>query len=47
MKFSIAFNLISKLKSSTVAATCIAGAGFILTIPDTEEIAVVVITEEE
>ena len=41
MAFSIAFNLVSKFVSCHVAATDIAGAGFILTIPDAEEIAVV------
>ena len=43
MGFSIAFNLVSKFASCPVAATDIAGAGFILTIPDAEEIAAVVI----
>ena len=43
MVFSIAFNLVSKFASCLVAATHITGVGFILTIPDAEEIAVVVI----
>ena len=47
MAFSIAFNLVSKFASCPVAATDIAGAGFILTIPDAEAIAVVVIVEGE
>ena len=47
MTFSIAFNLVSKFASCPVATTDIAGAGFILTIPDAEEIAVVVIVEGE
>ena len=47
MAFSIAFNLVSKFTSCPVAVTDIAGAGFILTIPDAEEIAVVVIVEGE
>ena len=47
MAFSIAFNLVSKFASCPVAATDIAGAEFILTIPDPEEIAVVVIVEGE
>ena len=47
MAFSIAFNLASKFASCPVAATDIAGAGFILTIPDAEAIAVVVIVEGE
>ena len=42
MKFSIAFNLVSKFVSCPVAATDIAGTGFILTIPDADEMAVVV-----
>ena len=45
MAFSIAFNQVLKLASCSVAATDIAGAGFILTIPDAEEIAVIVIDE--
>ena len=47
MAFSIAFNLVSKFASCAVAATDIAGAGFILTLPDAEEIAVVEIVEGE
>ena len=47
MAFSIAFNLVSKFACCPVAATDIAGAGFILTIPDAEEIVVVVIVEGE
>ena len=47
MAFSIAFNLVSKLASCPVAAADIAGAGFVLTIPDAEEIVVAVIAEEE
>ena len=47
MAFSTAFNLISKFSSCPVAATDRAEAGFILTIPDAEEIAVVVIVEGE
>ena len=42
MKFSIAFNIVSKFASCPVAATDIAGTGFILTIPDADEMAVVV-----
>ena len=45
--FSIAFNLVSKFAFCPVAVTDIAGAGFILTIPDAEEIAVVIIVEGE
>ena len=45
--FSIAFNLVSKFASCPVAATDIAGAGFKLTIPDAEEMALVVIVEGE
>ena len=45
MTFSIAFNLVSKLRSFLVAATDIAGAGFIL-IPDAEEIPVTEIVVE-
>ena len=45
--FSIAFNLVSKFASCLVAATDLAGAGFTLTTPDAEEIAVVVIVEGE
>ena len=45
--FSKAFNLVSKFASSLVADTDLAGAGFTLTIPDAEEIAVVVIVEGE
>ena len=45
--FSIAFKLISKLASCAVAATGIAGVGFVLTIPYAEEIAVVVIVEKK
>ena len=47
MAFSIAFNLISKFTSCPVAATDIAAAGFMLTIPDAEAIVVVVIAEGE
>ena len=47
MTFSIAFNLVSKFVSCTVAATDIAGAGFIFTIPDAEEIAAIVIVDRE
>ena len=47
MAFSIAFNLVPKCASCPVAATDIAGAGFIVTIPDAEEMAVVVIVEGE
>ena len=45
--FSIAFNLVSKFASCPVAATDIAGAGFKLTIPDAEEMDLVVIVEGE
>ena len=45
--FSIAFNLVLKSASYPVVATDIAGAGFMLTITDAEEIAVVVIVKEE
>ena len=45
--FSVVFNLVSKLASSPVAATHIAGAEFILTIPDGEEITIVVIVERD
>ena len=47
MEFSLAFNLVLKFASSPVPSTDIAGAGFILTIPDAEEIAVAVIVEGE
>ena len=47
MAFSITFNLVSKFVSCPVAATDIAGAGFILTIPHAEEIAFVVKNEGE
>ena len=47
MTFSIAFNLVPKFSSCPVAAADIAGAGFLLTIPDAEAIAVVVIVEGE
>ena len=47
MAFFIAFNLVSKFASCPLAATDIVGAGFILTIPDAEAIAVVVIVEGE
>ena len=47
MAFAVAFNLVSKLASCLVAATVIVGAEFIFNIPDTEEIVVVVIVEEE
>ena len=46
MAFSIAFNLVSKFASCPLAATDIVGAGYILTIPDAEAIAVVVIVDE-
>ena len=45
MEFSIAFNLVSKFASCHVAATDMAGAGFILTRSDTQEIAVVMLVE--
>ena len=45
MEFSIAFNLVSKFASYHVAATDMAGAGFILTRSDTQEIAVVMLVE--
>ena len=45
MAFSISFNLVSKFASCPVAATNIAGALFMLTIPDAEEVAVVVTVE--
>ena len=45
MAFSISFNLVSKFASCPVAATKIAGALFMLTIPDAEEVAVVVTVE--
>ena len=47
MTFSVAFNLVSKFTSCPVAAADVAGAGFILTIHDAEEIAVAVIVEGE
>ena len=47
MAFSIAFNLVSKFASCHIAATDIAGAEFILTIPDSVEIGIVVIVEGE
>ena len=47
MAFAVAFNLVSKLASCLVAATVIVGAEFIFNIPDTEEIVVEVIVEEE
>ena len=47
MTFSITFNLVSKLTSCPVTATDIAGARFILTILDAEEIAVIKIVEKE
>ena len=47
MAFFIAFNLVSKFASYPAVATDIAGAGFILTIPNAEEIAVTVIVEGE
>ena len=47
MVFSIVFNLVSKLRSCSVAAAEIARAGFIFTISDAEEIAVVVIVEKK
>ena len=45
--FLIIFNLVSKFASCYVAATHIPGGGFMLTLPDAEEIAVVVIIEGE
>ena len=45
--FSIAVNLVSKLASCPLVATDIVGPGYILTIPDAEAIAVVVIVEGE
>ena len=47
MTFSIAFNLVSKFAPCSVAAIYLPGAGFTLTIPDTEGIAVVAIVEGE
>ena len=47
MSFSVAFSLVSKFASCPLAATDIAGAGFIPTIPDAEEIAVAVLVEWE
>ena len=47
ISFSIGFNLVSKLTSCPVAGTHVAGAGFILIIPDAEEITIVVIVEGE
>ena len=47
MSFSIAFNLVSKFASCPVAAADIAGAEFILTLRDAEEIATIVIVEGE
>ena len=47
MAFSIAFNLVSKFASCPVAAADIAGAEFILTLRDAEEIATIVIVEGE
>ena len=47
MLFSIAFYLVSKLRSCPVTATEKAGAGFRLIISDAEEIAVVVTVEGE
>ena len=47
MAFSIAFNLVSKLRSCPVAEIGIAGAGFILTISGAEKIAAVVIVDGE
>ena len=44
---SISFNLVSKFASCPVAPTDITGVGFILTVPDGEEVAVVVIVEGE
>ena len=44
--FFIVFSLVSKLVS-TAAATDLAGAGFVLTVHNGEEIAVAVIVEEE
>ena len=45
--FSIAFNLVSKLRSYPIAAIDTAGAEFILTVPDAGEIAFAVIVEDE
>ena len=45
MAFSITFNLVSKFASCPVAAADIAGAGFIITLRDAEEIATIVIVE--
>ena len=45
--FSIAFNLDSKFASCPVTATDITRVGFILTITDVEEIAVVLLVEGE
>ena len=45
--FSIVFNLVSKFQSGPLAAIDIAGAGFVLTISDAEEISLVVIVEGE
>ena len=47
MAFSIAFNLVSKYASCPVATTGVAGPGFILTIPDAEDTAAIVIVEGE
>ena len=47
MAFSITFNLVSKFASCPVAAADIAGAGFIITLRDAEEIATIVIVEGE
>ena len=47
MAFSIAFNLVSKFVSCPVAAADIAGAEFVLTLRDAEEIATIVIVEGE
>ena len=47
MPFSIAFNLVSKFPSWPVAAIDIAGAGFLLTVSDAEEISVLVIVQGE
>ena len=47
MVLSIAFSLVSKLRSCAVAATALVLRPFILTTLDAEEIAVVVIAEEE
>ena len=47
MVFSIALNLVSKLRSCRLAATDIAETGFILTIPDPEENVIIVTLDRE